>query len=102
MRHRILCILLFLAVGGCGGPPPPEVYNEHLVAAIQFAIAKRDPYWLDQYANRAKSCWTSGQLTDAQHQGLQSIIKKARRGDWSGANTDIEQFRRQRASIQAE
>lgn len=101
MRHRILCIFLFLTVAGCGGPPPPEVYNEHLLAAIQSAVAKKDSYWLDQYANRAKACWKTGQLTEAQHQDLQAIIKKARRGDWTGANTDIEQFRREQASTQA-
>jgi hypothetical protein len=101
MRHRIFCIFLFLTVAGCGGPPPPEVYNEHLIAAIQSAIAKKDPYWLDQYANRVKACWKTGQLTGAQHQGLEAIIKKARSGDWSGANRDIEQFRGQQASTHA-
>ena len=101
MRKDILYILVLLNVLGCGGSPPPEVYNDHLFDAIQTAITNKDIYWVDQYANRARACQKTGQLTDEQYRGLEAIIKKASAGEWGGADRELEEFRRQQPSVKA-
>jgi hypothetical protein len=82
---RILCLVMLVTVLGCGGPPPPSVYIDHLIDAIQSAIAHKNSQWLDQYANRARACHNSGQLTDERFQSLEGVFQKARAGDWAGA-----------------
>ena len=94
---RLLCLFVLVMVVGCGGPPPPSVYNDHLFDAIQGAITNKDPYWLDQYSNRARACRDTGQLTEEQYRGLEAVFKKARAGDWLGAEHDVEAVRRQNA-----
>jgi hypothetical protein len=87
-------IALLLLAAGCGGPPPPAVYNDHLFDAVQTAITSRDQYWLEQYANRAAACRSTGQLTDEQYQCLNEAFKKAKAGDWAGAALQAETARR--------
>jgi hypothetical protein len=90
---RILCLILLATTLGCGGPPPPAVYTGHLVDAIQSAIARKDAYWLDQYANRARACRNAGRLTDEGFRSLEATFQKARAGDWAGAAQSAEAFR---------
>jgi hypothetical protein len=90
---RILYLIMLVTVLGCGGPPPPSVYIDHLVDAIQSAIAHKDAHWLDQYANRARACHNAGQLTDQRFQSLEGVFQKARAGDWTGAAQAVEAFR---------
>ncbi len=101
MRKDILYIFVLLIVFGCGGPPPPEVYNDHLFDAIQTAITNKDIYWVDQYANRARACQKTGQLTLEQYRGLEAIIKQASAGEWAGADRELEEFRRRQPSLKA-
>ena len=101
MRKDILYPLVLLIVVGCGGPPPPEVYNDHLFDAIHSAITNKDIYWLDQYANRARACQKTGQLTGEQYRSLEAIINTARAGEWVGAYKELESFRRQQPSVKA-
>jgi hypothetical protein len=101
VRKDTLYLLVLLIVVGCGGPPPPAVYNDHLFDAIQTAIANKDVYWLDQYANRARACQKSGQLTIEQYRGVEAIIKKANVGEWTAADRELEEFRRQQPSVKA-
>jgi hypothetical protein len=98
MPPKALPALLLFLVAGCGGSPPPEVYNDHLFDAIQAAIAKRDDYSLGQYANRARACRESGQLSDEQNRELEAIMQKGRGGDWKGAQSDVDAFCRQQRS----
>jgi hypothetical protein len=99
MSAKVLLALMLFLVAGCGGPPPPEVYNFHLFDAVQAAIAKRDAFSLGQYANRARACRESGQLSDDQYRELEAILKKTQGRDWNGAETDVDAFcRRQHPS----
>src|ERR1700681_4202464 len=99
MCKRIFSVPLLLTVVGCGGPPPPEIYNDHLFDAIQTAITKKDAYWLDQYANRARACHETGQLTNQQYHDLESIIMKARSSNWADADREVEEFRRRQPRV---
>ncbi|HEY1784991.1 MAG TPA: hypothetical protein VGG30_05550 [Pirellulales bacterium] len=90
---RILCLVIVATLLGCSGPPPPAVYIDHLADAIQTAIEHKDARWIDQYANRARACHKTGQLTDQRFESLEGVLQKARAGDWTGAAQAAEAFR---------
>lgn len=87
-----------LWIGGCSGPPPPAVYNDHLLEAMISAMAAKDSRALDQYANRARSCHRRGQLSDHDYHRLEAIVTKARGGSWSAAQSEATELRSQVAS----
>jgi hypothetical protein len=97
MRTRSSCNILFgLAVlaSGCRGPTPQDRENRRALDAILTAITMKNARLLEDSATRVKARHDAGHLTDAEYEGMEAIISKARGGDWSGAENDGYEFRK--------
>src|ERR1700722_2832356 len=92
----ILCSLVSLVLLALGqrDPTPQERDNARATGALLTAVAMKNPRLLEESAKLAKQRHDAGQLTDAQYQGMEAVINKARAGDWSGAEKDGYEFRK--------
>jgi hypothetical protein len=84
-RKPALIAALFLAFTGCGEPSERELKNRRELEALLTAVALRSQKELDKDIKRIDDRHTSGELSDSGFDDLQEIIKKARSGDWAGA-----------------
>ncbi len=81
----IWLLAISLALGGCGEPSEREYKNRRELEALLTAITLKNQKELDKDIQRIDDRHTSGELSDASYNDLQAIIKKARGGDWGGA-----------------
>jgi hypothetical protein len=85
---------LILALGGCSGDPSErELKNRRELEALLTAVSLKDTKALDKDAGRIDARHASGELSDVPYRTLQAIIRKAREGDWAGAEKQAYQFR---------
>lgn len=93
IRSSIVAAMI-LAMAGCSGEPTErERKNRREVEALLTAISLRNRKELDRDAERIAARHASGELSDAPHEALEAIIKKARDGDWAGAEKQAYAFR---------
>ncbi len=78
------CFFL-LTLAGCGEPSVRELKNRRELEALLTAISLKNKKELDRDITRIDDRHSSGELSDESYQDLQEIIKKARAGDWAGA-----------------
>jgi hypothetical protein len=78
-----MCTALSLA--GCGEPSVRELKNRRELEALLTAISLKNQKELDKDIQRIDERHASGELSDASYNDLGEIIKKARGGDWAGA-----------------
>jgi hypothetical protein len=91
-----ILLLLALPASGCRrAPTDVERENRRVLDTILTAITVKNARLLEDDARRAKARHDAGQLTDEEYEGLEGIINKARQGDWSGAEEDGYEFRKQ-------
>ncbi len=76
-------------------PTQEERDNRRALDALLTAITMKNSRLLEESARRAKARQEAGQLTAEEYQGMEAFINKARAGDWSGAEKDGYEFRRQ-------
>jgi hypothetical protein len=98
MRHArnwnfALGLLFFVA--GCGGPTAAERDNRRVVDEILTALTLKNVRLLEAAAKRATARHDAGQLTDKEFKDLQGCIEKGRHGDWTTAENDAYEFRKQ-------
>jgi hypothetical protein len=79
----LVCAALVLA--GCGEPSTRKLKNRRELEALLTAISLKNQKELDKDIQRIEERHNSGELSDASYKDLSEIIKKARGGDWSGA-----------------
>ena len=93
----LLCLLL--AVGllfpGCGRPAAVDRDNRRVLEEILTAITLSNPRLLEDSAKRAKERYDADQLTDEEYKAMESIVNKARGGNWGGAGSDAYKFRKE-------
>ena len=82
-----------LALAGCGEPSDREYKNRRELEALLTAITLRNQKELDKDIQRIEERHASGELSDASNKDLQEIIKKARAGDWGGAEKQAYELR---------
>jgi hypothetical protein len=75
-------------------PTQQERDNRKALDAILTAITIKNLRLLEESAKRANDRHEAGQLTDEQYRGIETVINKARQGDWSGAEHDGYAFRK--------
>lgn len=86
-RHRYgpWAALALLALAGCGEPSLRERENRRELEALLTAVSLKNTKELERDAQRIEDRHTAGTLSDDGFNALQDIIKKARAGDWAGA-----------------
>jgi hypothetical protein len=93
---RRLSTLLALTLVGCGEPSARELKNRQEFEALLTAVSLKNKAQLEKDARRIDDRHASGELSDGSYQDLQAIIKKARGGDWGGAEKQAYEFREAR------
>jgi hypothetical protein len=90
--RRRACIAWLLAgcaaVLGCGRPPQIGRGNYRLVESLRTAISARRIDWLDVNAKLIAQRHTAGEMNDEQFDAFETIIQKARDGNWDEAESD--------------
>ncbi len=87
---------LFLVMSGCGEPSARELKNRQEFEALLTAVSLRDKAELEKDAKRIDARHASGELSDAGHRDLQSIIAEARNGRWGEAEKQAYELREKR------
>jgi hypothetical protein len=79
---------------GCDGRPIPILRdNRRVLDAILTAITLKNARLLEEDAELAKTRLAAGQLTADEYAGMEAVIRKARAGDWAGAEREGYAFR---------
>ena len=87
-------IAVALLAGGCSRPSEVDRDNRRVLDAILTAITMKNAEWLEEDATLAEKRHRAGQLGDAEHEELLSIIQTARSGSWKAAEQAGYEFRR--------
>jgi hypothetical protein len=98
-RTTVLVWLLLLLTG-CGEPSVRELKNRRELEALLTAIALKNPKELDKDIQRIEDRHDSGELSDTGYKDLQAIIKKAKDGDWAGAEKQAYELRESKPFFQ--
>ena len=89
-----------LALAGCGEPSVRELKNRRELEALLTAITLRNKKELNKDIQRIEERHASGELSDESHKDLQEIIKKAKGGDWGGAEKQAYELRESKPFFQ--
>jgi Flp pilus assembly protein TadD len=92
-RSSIIAAMVLALVGCSGEPSERELKNRRELEALLTAVSLRNKTELGRDAERIEARHTSGELSDAPYQTLQEILKKAKAGDWAGAEKQAYEFR---------
>ena len=84
---------LLLTLVGCGEPSIRELKNRRELEALLTAISMKNKKELDKDIRRIDNRHASGELSDDGYKDLREIIKKARAGDWAGAEKQAYELR---------
>lgn len=95
MKRRVaLFSFLLLAIGfgvfiamGSGGQQIAPV-NRRLMLQLQSVTSSKNTDWLDAAVKQIDEQRSKGVLSEAEYAAFIPIIKKARSGDWRGAQRD--------------
>lgn len=74
-------------------PTMEERNNRKAVDAMLTAITMKNSRLLEESAKRAQGRRAAGHITEAQYQGFEAVLTKARAKDWAGAEKDGYEFR---------
>ena len=96
--RRIAWIGLFsIGLAGCSGEPSSrELKNRQEFETLLTAIAMKNTKQLDVAAKRITDRHDLGEMSDDGYNSLESLIQKARAGDWTGAETQAYKERERR------
>src|SRR5271168_2168686 len=84
---------LLLAIAGCGEPSERELKNRRELEALLTAISLKNAKELERDIKRIDDRHASGELSDDGYKDLREIVKKAKAGDWSGAEKQAYELR---------
>jgi hypothetical protein len=92
-----LVAVLVASIGlpGCGRAPDVDRDNRRVLEEILTAITLSNARLLEDSAKRARKRFEMRHLTDAEYSAMQSIVNKARGGDWGSAESDAYKFRKE-------
>lgn len=91
----LLCVLL---LAGCSRPPTVQFNNLALVASLRTACSARNPEWLAGVERAVAARHHAGSMSDDEKTHFESLIARAKRGDWGGAEQQCYQFERAQLS----
>ena len=87
-------LIVLLLAGGCRRPTAVDRDNSRVLTEILTAITLKNARLLEASAVRAQTRHDAGELGDAEYQGMEAFIDKARSGDWPAAEADAYAFRK--------
>ena len=83
-----LVLAAALTFASCSAPRvAPD--NLRLTASLRTAISTRQAEWLEQNVSAIEARKTAGEMSDAEYDAFQSIIAKAKAGEWEAAEKAI-------------
>jgi hypothetical protein len=91
VKYRTLvagCLLVTFAFVGCGSPTQISPSNRKLLQALQSAASAKQKEWLNDVETKVNEKHKKQEMSDAEFNAFQPIIKKAKAGDWKRANLD--------------
>jgi hypothetical protein len=89
-----------LSVAGCNYYPQAQTNNRTLISSLRTSLSTEQPEWLEQNVVEIDKRFQAGELSQEEYDAFQSIIAKAKSGDWDGAEVDSVAF--QRAQVRSE
>jgi hypothetical protein len=82
------CVLLCLATIGCGRTQV-SAPNRKLLEALQTAVSSKQSDWLEATSKQLTEKRASGDVSESEFKSMNSIIIRARSGDWKGAQKEV-------------
>jgi hypothetical protein len=84
----VLAAGTMFAVVGCGGTQVhPE--NRRLLEGLQTAVSAQNSEWLAAVNKQVADQKSAGNITDAEFQSFDAVIRQAQAGDWSAAQAAV-------------
>jgi hypothetical protein len=81
----VTCVtLLLLSATGCGVQQVSSP-NRRVLAALQTAVAARNSEWLEASAKQISEKKAKGEISQAEFDALEAIIRKAHAKEWAAA-----------------
>ena len=96
----IWLLALLIALAGCSEPSEREYKNRRELEALLTAITLKNKKELDKDIQRIEERHTSGELSDESFKELEAISKKAKSGDWGGAEKQAYELRQSKPFFQ--
>jgi hypothetical protein len=91
-----ICLFVFALAGCSGEPSARELKNRQEFETLLTALAMKNTKQLDVAAKRIADRHDLGEMSDDGYNSLESLIQKARAGDWTGAETQAYEERERR------
>jgi hypothetical protein len=84
----LFVLTIALSFAGCSAPRlAPD--NLRLTSSLRTAISTRQSEWLEQNVSAIEARKSAGEMSDAEYDAFQSIIAKAKAGQWEAAEKAI-------------
>jgi len=93
VRIAVVCAVLALCGAGCG-PPRAAPQNLSLIASLRTALSAQNQEWLEQNVKILEQRRDAGQVSDQELAEFQSIVDKARAGQWKEAEAQAIAFQK--------
>lgn len=89
-RSVFACAILasLFAISGCYRPTQISSANRKLLQALQTAASAKKTEWLLDVESKLAAKREKNELSDDEFKAFDSIIKRAKAGDWKQANLD--------------
>lgn len=83
------CVLIAVfMLKGCGSAPQMSAPNRKILEALQTAVSSKQRDWLDAVATQIEEKRKQNEISSSEFTVIDAIIKKAKSGDWKGAQKD--------------
>lgn len=92
-KTSLASLAIFAVVFGCGKPQASPV-NRQLIASLRTAVNTRNAEWLEKNAKILDERRAAGQTSDNEYRQFQSIIERARAGNWKAAEREVIAFQK--------
>jgi hypothetical protein len=77
-----------LLIAGCGTTQVSPA-NRRLLEALQTAVSAENSEWLEAVSNQMAKQKSVGQLSEAEFQAFDDVIRQAQAGDWKSAQAAV-------------
>ncbi len=83
--RKLLAAALIFAAAGCGQATQIAPANRRVMRSLQTAVSSKKGEWLDATVKLIDEQRSKGEMSDEEYEAFESIVKKARNGNWDDA-----------------